>query len=324
MRIVGAEPRDQLGERRLAGLDDLAREEIGIDDRGAARGEQAWRPCSCPTRSRRSARSRAPRGGSTTTRAAMVACAPCAPARPPRARTVRVATPLRATARLDRQRGVRRVSSQGARGVAGRRRTRGRATRFARRPETRCLALSRHRRGAGGPAIAVEVGCEACHGAGAAYAEDDVMRDRPVALALGLVDVSTPKDARRGACHAVPRARDRPTPFIRSAPARRRRPPEYEGPDARTSSLRGEAVGVSAARRCPRSRSSGARNVGKSSLINALVGHDDLARTSRTPGRTRLLNWFEIERQGDVPPRRSAGLRLRRGRARRCARAGAR
>jgi GTP-binding protein len=37
----------------------------------------------------------------------------------------------------------------------------------------------------------------------------------------------------------------------------------------------------------------GRSNVGKSSLINALVG-DDLARTSRTPGRTRLLNWFEV------------------------------
>jgi len=37
----------------------------------------------------------------------------------------------------------------------------------------------------------------------------------------------------------------------------------------------------------------GRSNVGKSSLINALVG-DNLARTSRTPGRTRLVNWFEI------------------------------
>ena len=39
----------------------------------------------------------------------------------------------------------------------------------------------------------------------------------------------------------------------------------------------------------------GRSNVGKSSLINALTGRDGLARTSRTPGRTRLVNWFEID-----------------------------
>jgi len=39
----------------------------------------------------------------------------------------------------------------------------------------------------------------------------------------------------------------------------------------------------------------GRSNVGKSSLINAMVGHDGLARTSRTPGRTRLINWFEVD-----------------------------
>ena len=39
----------------------------------------------------------------------------------------------------------------------------------------------------------------------------------------------------------------------------------------------------------------GRSNVGKSSLINALVGQDSLARTSRTPGRTRLVNWFAID-----------------------------
>jgi GTP-binding protein len=42
----------------------------------------------------------------------------------------------------------------------------------------------------------------------------------------------------------------------------------------------------------------GRSNVGKSSLINALCGHTGLARTSRTPGRTRLLNWFHV-----VPPK---------------------
>jgi GTP-binding protein len=38
----------------------------------------------------------------------------------------------------------------------------------------------------------------------------------------------------------------------------------------------------------------GRSNVGKSSLINALTGNSHLARTSRTPGRTRLVNWFEV------------------------------
>ncbi|MGB3718900.1 MAG: YihA family ribosome biogenesis GTP-binding protein [Proteobacteria bacterium] len=36
----------------------------------------------------------------------------------------------------------------------------------------------------------------------------------------------------------------------------------------------------------------GRSNVGKSSLINALVGQNGLARTSNTPGRTQELNFF--------------------------------
>jgi GTP-binding protein len=39
----------------------------------------------------------------------------------------------------------------------------------------------------------------------------------------------------------------------------------------------------------------GRSNVGKSSLINALTGRTDLARTSNTPGRTQELNYFEID-----------------------------
>ncbi|MFH0788442.1 MAG: ribosome biogenesis GTP-binding protein YihA/YsxC [Pseudomonadota bacterium] len=38
----------------------------------------------------------------------------------------------------------------------------------------------------------------------------------------------------------------------------------------------------------------GRSNVGKSSLINALVGRRALVRTSRTPGQTRMLNFFLV------------------------------
>ncbi len=38
----------------------------------------------------------------------------------------------------------------------------------------------------------------------------------------------------------------------------------------------------------------GRSNVGKSSLINALLGRKSLVRTSRRPGQTRLLNFFLV------------------------------
>jgi GTP-binding protein len=41
----------------------------------------------------------------------------------------------------------------------------------------------------------------------------------------------------------------------------------------------------------------GRSNVGKSSLINALVRHGGLARTSNTPGRTQELNFFRAEKE---------------------------
>jgi GTP-binding protein len=40
----------------------------------------------------------------------------------------------------------------------------------------------------------------------------------------------------------------------------------------------------------------GRSNVGKSSLLNALAGRRALARTSATPGKTRLLHFFAITR----------------------------
>src|SRR6266487_3322141 len=55
----------------------------------------------------------------------------------------------------------------------------------------------------------------------------------------------------------------------------------------------------------------GRSNVGKSSLINMLCGYHKLAKTSATPGKTQLINHFEItflpstsRRQG----RRSGGI----------------
>jgi GTP-binding protein len=38
----------------------------------------------------------------------------------------------------------------------------------------------------------------------------------------------------------------------------------------------------------------GRSNVGKSSLLNALTGRNDLARASNTPGRTREINYFDL------------------------------
>ena len=47
----------------------------------------------------------------------------------------------------------------------------------------------------------------------------------------------------------------------------------------------------------------GRSNAGKSSAINAILVRHGLARTSKTPGRTRLLNFFEL-----VPGRRIVDL----------------
>ncbi|WP_378952932.1 ribosome biogenesis GTP-binding protein YihA/YsxC [Mesorhizobium sp. ANAO-SY3R2] len=76
----------------------------------------------------------------------------------------------------------------------------------------------------------------------------------------------------------------RPWVFIRGVPAMKFLPPE--GP--------------------PEIAFAGRSNVGKSSLINALVRQGGLARTSNTPGRTQELNYFVPDgysgEAGDLPP----------------------
>lgn len=52
--------------------------------------------------------------------------------------------------------------------------------------------------------------------------------------------------------------------------------------------------------RCPTSIDAevafaGRSNAGKSSAINTLTGNKKLARTSKTPGRTQLINYFQID-----------------------------
>ena len=54
----------------------------------------------------------------------------------------------------------------------------------------------------------------------------------------------------------------------------------------------------------------GRSNVGKSSLINALTGRNNLARTSHTPGRTQELIFFEGPGQGGPAAGRHARLWL--------------
>jgi len=41
----------------------------------------------------------------------------------------------------------------------------------------------------------------------------------------------------------------------------------------------------------------GRSNVGKSSMINALIGRKSLARVSKQPGKTRTINFYNVENQ---------------------------
>ncbi len=66
----------------------------------------------------------------------------------------------------------------------------------------------------------------------------------------------------------------------------------------------------------------GRSNVGKSSVLNCITGARKLARTSKTPGRTQLFNYFDLDVGGrlvdlpgygyaKVPARISAAWRIR-------------
>ena len=52
--------------------------------------------------------------------------------------------------------------------------------------------------------------------------------------------------------------------------------------------------GEYAAKGCPEVAFAGKSNVGKSSMINKLTNRTKLARTSATPGKTRLINVYQI------------------------------
>jgi GTP-binding protein len=49
----------------------------------------------------------------------------------------------------------------------------------------------------------------------------------------------------------------------------------------------------------------GRSNVGKSSMLNVLVRRKQLARVSKTPGRTRLLNFFRVDLADHPGPQKS-------------------
>ncbi len=59
-------------------------------------------------------------------------------------------------------------------------------------------------------------------------------------------------------------------------------------------------ISAASLRQCPEDQGAeiafaGRSNAGKSSALNALTRNSKLARTSKTPGRTQLLNFFELE-----------------------------
>jgi len=81
---------------------------------------------------------------------------------------------------------------------------------------------------------------------------------------------------------------------------------QISAPDYRRAQFLTSAAKVS---QCPPDEGwevafAGRSNSGKSSAINSLTDNKKLARTSRTPGRTQLINFFELtqrQRLVDLP-----------------------
>jgi hypothetical protein len=78
--------------------------------------------------------------------------------------------------------------------------------------EGRCLACHTTGEAPAGRAFFGSVTCEACHGPGAGYAAEDVMRNPHLSRALGLRDLSTP-ERRAALCGSCHRAATRLAPF---------------------------------------------------------------------------------------------------------------
>ena len=324
-----AEPRDQLGQRRLARLDDRARELVGVDHRRAAVGQQLGD---------RALARRDPAGQPD--------------ARTPSRRPVTTAPRARGSlppwpTRVERSPG-RACSSRSRRspGPRSRRAATGRAPRHAARVTPRSSPHGRRphtpRRARGSPHAPRRGASPAT--APARHRPGRRSRSRSAARPAMARAPATPTTT---SC-AIGRSRARsgcaispgPRRARRCAPAATRaaRPPALPPSDGAGSpestaqptamKARPRAFVISAAKpdefpppsRCPSSRSSGRSNVGKSSLINTLVGQPALARTSRTPGRTRLVNWFEVGQAAstsstcrDTATPRSAGRCASRG-----------
>ena len=75
-----------------------------------------------------------------------------------------------------------------------------------------CLGCHATGEAPAGKALFDGVGCESCHGAGAAYAIDDIMRDPPLSAALGLVDLGS-RPAKERVCRRCHQQELRPKPF---------------------------------------------------------------------------------------------------------------